>query len=381
MTLLSGGERRFIMETSDLKSKVLTLLPNRVWRTYFGGKEIERWQGMPNPADGEMPEDWIGSTVIARNPGREHVTDEGLSKVLLETGEQLYLKELIAKDPEGFLGKRHYEKFGDNPGVLVKIIDSLNRLIIQVHPDKFFAKSEMASDYGKTEAWYILGGRKVDGEEPYVLLGFKPGVTREAWIDMFNKQDIQGMINSLHKIYVKPGEMYFIEGGVPHAIGSGCFLIEIQEPTDYTMRVERKTPEGRVIPDQACHQGVGFDKLFDCFHYDSFTLEQTLNRWKVESKVLFNSDEAEVSQLIGEEQTNLFKMSQYKIKKQYEIQQEGIFSLAAITSGEGELEYGDEEKIHVKQGDFLFVPAGVKVIKCKSNGDTGFKMILCHPPV
>lgn len=369
------------VENIELKTKILTLLPNRVWRTYFGGREIERWQGFQCPSDSELPEDWVGSIVKARNPGRENIIDEGLSKVLFDSGEKVYLKELISKDPEGFLGKKHYEKFGNNPGVLVKIIDSLNRLSIQVHPDKEFAKKELASDYGKTEAWYILGGRKVDGEDPYVLMGFKPGITKEVWKDMFDKQDIPAMLNSLHKIYVKPGEAYFIEGGVPHAIGSGCFLIEIQEPTDYTLRVERKTPEGRIIPDQACHQGVGFKKLFDCFHYDSISLEETLNRWRIQPSIQFSGEEAEVSALINEGQTKLFKMYQYKIKKQYEIRQDGTFSLAVITSGEGELEYGNEDKREVKQGDFLFIPAGVESLMCRSNKETSLNMILCYPPV
>jgi len=46
-----------------------------------------------------------------------------------------------------------------------------------------------------------------------------------------------------------------IYGGVPHAIGSGCFLMEVQEPTDYTMRVEKMTPGGMTMSDELIHQG------------------------------------------------------------------------------------------------------------------------------
>ncbi len=66
------------------------------------------------------------------------------------------------------------------------------------------------------------------------------------------------MLDSLHKVPLTEGEVLLIEGGVPHAIGSGCFLIEIQEPTDYTLRVERTTVRGETLPDTACHQGAGF---------------------------------------------------------------------------------------------------------------------------
>lgn len=52
-------------------------------------------------------------------------------------------------------------------GVLVKFLDSAERLPIQVHPDKEKAKILFHSGYGKTEAWYILDGRKIHGENPY----------------------------------------------------------------------------------------------------------------------------------------------------------------------------------------------------------------------
>ena len=42
------------------------------------------------------------------------------------------------------------------------------------------------------------------------------------------------MLGLMNCLEVKPGETYLVKGGVPHAIGAGCTLIEIQEPTDYT---------------------------------------------------------------------------------------------------------------------------------------------------
>lgn len=54
---------------------------------------------------------------------------------------------------------------------------------------------------------------------------------------------------------------------MPHAIGAGCFLVEIRAPTD-TIRVERTTPSGFAVADSMCHQGLGFEKMFECFHYE-----------------------------------------------------------------------------------------------------------------
>ncbi len=100
----------------------------------------------------------------------------------------------------------------------------------------------LGSAFGKTESWYILGGREINGEKSAIYLGFREGVTEEIWKELFLKQDIQGMLSNLHRFEVNPGDAFIIYGGVPHAIGSGCFLMEVQEPTDYTMRVEKVTP-------------------------------------------------------------------------------------------------------------------------------------------
>jgi len=46
------------------------LPPNRVWRTYSGGRILDQIQGKPDPACSHFPEDWIGSATRAVNPGR-----------------------------------------------------------------------------------------------------------------------------------------------------------------------------------------------------------------------------------------------------------------------------------------------------------------------
>ena len=262
----------------------------------------------------------------------------------------------------------------------MKIIDSLNRLTIQVHPDKSFAKNVFASDYGKTEAWYIMGGRKVAGEEPYVLLGFKPGITEQKWRQVFNEQDISAMINCLHKIFVKPGEVYFIEGGVPHAIGSGCFLLEIQEPTDYTIRIERKTPEGMELPEFLCHQGAGFEKIFDCFHYDGYSWKETINKWRISPQNLStNSDAAETS-LIGNYCTKLFGIHHLSVHHNFQTGLEESFAIVIVVSGQGKAIY-DQGELVLKPADLLFIPAAIgKINWITESSDPKLEILKCYPP-
>jgi mannose-6-phosphate isomerase len=364
---------------SELQKKVIPLTSTRVWRTYYGGREIEKWEGIENPKDGDRPEEWIASVVNARNPGREHIKDEGLSKIKLEGYEDVTLKELIASNPESFLGKEHFHKYGNSTGVLAKIIDSLGRLTIQVHPDKKFALEEFHSQYGKTESWYILGGRQIEGEEPYILLGFKQGVTKEKWKALFENQDIDGMVNSLNKIRVQPGEVYFIEGGVPHAIGSGCFLIEVQEPTDYTIRVEKTTPEGNKISDLLIHQGLGFEKIFDCFHYEDLSVEEVLKRWRVLPQLVSKNDDGEEWVLIGERETNLFGLNKIVVNNNYKISSDDNFSVLVVASGVGKIVYEQGEH-NIKQGDFLFVPANIGTMKVIASNGSKLDLARCFPP-
>jgi len=74
--------------------EIIMLPPNRVWRTYLGGKVLDSIQNNPNPADTHFPEDWIASTTIAVNKGREQFKEEGLSKIEFEGGEEI-LKSLM----------------------------------------------------------------------------------------------------------------------------------------------------------------------------------------------------------------------------------------------------------------------------------------------
>ena len=96
-----------------------------------------------------------------------------------------------------------------------------------MHPDRPTALRLFQSQYGKTECWHILSGHPVNGEEPCIYYGFQPDMTRARWEALFHAQDIPGMLAGMQKYPVHPGDTILIEGGMPHAIGAGCFLVEI----------------------------------------------------------------------------------------------------------------------------------------------------------
>ena len=242
---------------------IAKLLPNRVRRTYLGGDRIDAFCGTagrarppsaPNGGRGAtalpempMPEDWMASTTTAFN-GTFEIEGEGLGR--LEDGR-------LVKDVVGTLP------------ILVKLLDSDERLVIQAHPTVPCAKRLFNSPVGKTECWYFLPGTAPDA---CVYLGFKPGITRAAWEKAFERQ--QGLLEMLHRIPVAAGDFVFVDGGMPHAIGGGCFMIELQEPSDLMVVAERFTPSGRRIPDAKMHGGVGWEKMFDVYEYGGPTFEE-----------------------------------------------------------------------------------------------------------
>jgi len=354
----------------------IKLAPTRVWRTYTGGKLLDELHSITGPHDGHFPEEWIISAVKARNTGREMFSEEGLS--FLENSD-ISLLSLIQKNSIDTLGEKHYKKFGAQTGVLVKIIDSAERLSIQVHPDKKTAKKLFNSDYGKTECWHILDCRMINNEKPCVYLGFKPGVTCERWVKLFNEQDTSGMLNSLHRFEVKKGDTFLIEGGVPHALGAGCFLIEIQEPTDYTIRTERITPAGFQISDFMCHQGLGFDTMFDCFHYDRYTAEEIRRKWYIPPKLMERTTSYTEYELIGYEDTEYFKMKFYEIYDECGIHNYDSFSGLYILSGKCTIYSGGIEQV-ADQGDQFFVPSVVSDCVIRNHGNKTVQVIQCFGP-
>lgn len=365
-------------DLEHISSGPLRLLFTRARRTYFGGALLEKLHGFAEPHDSFFPEEWVGSTVPAYGFG---VKDEGLSGVRLEGDDCVLLRDLIHLAPERFLGPRHVEKYGENPALLVKLIDSAERLSIQVHPDRQFAQSAFGSKFGKTEAWYILGTRKISGKDPYLLIGFKPWVTRNLWEELIRRQDTPAMIDCMHRVSPAPGEVYMIEGGLPHAIGCGCFLVEIQEPTDYTLRAEMSSPQGDPLPEQLIHQGIGFERLPDCFHYDTGTYEETIARYRVSSTIIDRQPGGVGQALTAPCAAELFTMVRMSVAGEFTCAVRDNYSLLVLVAGNGML-YWPGGSLPLDASSRLFLPYGMRGFTLVNTGGQNepLEVVQCSPP-
>lgn len=361
-------------EKKRMQKEPVMVSGERVWRTYLGGREISRLHGDQNGQDDHFPEEWMYSVTKACNVGREELT-EGLCKV--QGKNEKTLKEYIEEDPQEILGKRHTEIWGNNPGVLIKIIDSKERLTVQVHPDKEKAKELFGSAFGKTECWHILETREDSEEVPCIYLGFREGITKEQWQECFFDQDYDRMLSLMNRLEVRKGETYLVKGGVPHAIGAGCMIIEIQEPTDYTIRVEKVTPSGFCIDDRMCHQGLGFEKMFDCFKYDGEKEEDVRAEYCILPTLMEDGGEC----LIGYNDTPCFKIHRYFVgaAEHMNFGKEETFSCLYVRSGKGILktvsgEYG------IEKNSQFFIPADSGEYCIINKGDTPVEILKMYGP-
>ena len=121
-------------------------------------------------------------------------------------------------------GRRLNEIYPKFP-LLFKVIDAKTRLSVQVHPNEETCK--VTGGEPKTEMWCALS----DGP---IYTGLREGTTAA---------DVEAAVKSgrfenlLVRHEAKFGDVFFIPGGLVHAIGDGVKLYEVQQSSNTTFRL------------------------------------------------------------------------------------------------------------------------------------------------
>jgi mannose-6-phosphate isomerase len=203
-------------------------------RPYRGGAGIARFRGTPQPSP-FTPEDFVGSTT-------EVFAGGGVGLTVLPDGRTL--RDAVAADPVFFLGAHHVERFGARTMLLVKLLDTAERLFVHYHPDDAFAARHLGSPLGKTEAWAVIEAEP----DAYAALGFRRPVAStevEAW---WAGQDADAMLAAMNRVPLAAGDTLLVPAGLAHAIGPGVTLVELQQPTDLSILLERRSlPEADAL--------------------------------------------------------------------------------------------------------------------------------------
>ena len=372
----SAGARGFSAPSMSHRGRLLRLPPNRVWRTYPGGRTLDQLAAVPQPVDTHLAEDWIASTTRAVNRGREHLT-EGVSQVLVGAEEiPRDFAALLASDPEYFLGAAHAARFGTQPQLLVKFLDSGTRLHLQVHPTREFAQKFLGAPSGKTEAYHILATRD-DVADAFIYVGFQRPPSRAELRRMIETQDIAAMEACFDKIPVTPGDTFIIRGGTPHALGAGLFMVEIQEPSDLVARFEFERA-GYVLPESARFMGRGLEFCLDIFNLaplPSATVDARVRCRPRRLRALGPSSYQD--ELIGPNQTGCFRVLKSTLDAPV-LKTEPTATIAIVTLGSVTAETGGEVH-HFRRYEKFFLPAGLGPVRF-TPAPGGCEILECLPP-
>ena len=193
--------------------KFRLILKTVVW----GGEKIAPFKGIETEQH-NIGESWELSGV----KGNESVVSEG--ELAGRT-----ITDLIDEYKGALVGGKVYAENGNVFPLLIKFIDAKSDLSIQVHPDDRLA-AERHNSKGKTEMWYVVGA----DEGAHLLSGLNRDLTPEEYVSMVENNTIT---DALTDFKVKPGDVFFLPAGRIHAIGTGCFIAEIQQTSDITYRI------------------------------------------------------------------------------------------------------------------------------------------------
>ena len=193
--------------------KFRPILKSLLW----GGEKIAPYKGIAT-AQTNIGESWELSGV----EGDVSVVAEGP-----DAGKTL--TELIARDGAALLGKKNFERFGQEFPLLIKFIDARQDLSIQVHPDDKLAWERHRSK-GKTEMWYVVAA----DEGAHLRSGFAKQVTPAEYEASVADDTITDL---LADYAVRPGDVFFLPAGRVHSIGAGSFIAEIQQTSNITYRI------------------------------------------------------------------------------------------------------------------------------------------------
>ncbi len=327
--------------------KPIRLAPNNFHRFYRGGSGIAAFRGIAF-SDPYAPEDWVGSTTSTFG-----CDGPGLS--VLEDGR--LLRDAIQQDPEAYLGPAHVAGYGADPALLVKLLDPDQRLPVHCHPTRAFARQHLGLRYGKTEAWIVIATRVAD---PTVYLGFREAVDRErlaAWVEA---EQSDRLLQSVNPIRVTPGDTVLVPAGLPHAVGPGILIVELQEPTDLSVLMEWKglAIDGR----KEGHLGLGFDRVLqtvDCSAWPADRLTGIVNAGSGTSYFPPAADE-------------FFRAERIDAGQRLNAS----FAILIALEGEGRLHSADGEVMTLRRGDTILVPYAAGEARLEGS----VRAIRCLPP-
>ncbi len=288
----------------------------------WGGEKIAPYKGIETEQK-HIGESWELSGVA----GNESVVAEGPLK-----GKTI--AELVKEYKGELVGEHVYANTGDEFPLLIKFIDALTDLSIQVHPNDELAAVRHNGSKGKTEMWYV-----VDAAPGAHLL---TGLTEKITPEQYAAKVADGTITDVLARYdVHPGDVFFLPAGRIHAICGGCFIAEIQQTSNITYRIYDYGRLGLDGKPREVHTELAKDAI-DYTVYPDY-------------RTHYSPEQDEEQEVVS---CQYFTTSIYDLTLPYAKDLSGIdsFMVVMCLSGSGTLEV-DGSEVPVRQGETVLIPA------------------------
>ncbi len=311
---------------------------NRVFREYLGGKNYNRLFG-DEAIDSNFPEEWVASYVKAINP-QYFGSRDGVS-VIQDT--DIYFDDLLNNCKAQLLGDNKYD-------FLVKYIDSSIRLSAQVHPTPTFSQQHLHSTYGKTESWLVVDA----SADAKLYIGLKEPIDI-ATLDKIERNslhDKDAMCQIMQEVTPSVGDVYLIRGGLLHAIGQGCTIIEIQEPTDFTIKLENWSGNYR-IAENTKYLGLDREVALSCVDCHMFG-SKAINQAKITPSTVVDTPSYTKELLVTYQHTTCFATNRHTLHNGSFVM-DNAPSVYIVLQGKGAI-VGDNYYKEICVGDYYFIP-------------------------
>jgi mannose-6-phosphate isomerase len=303
----------------------------------WGGTDILPYKGLPSDAR-KIGESWELSHV-----------EQNFSVVSNGPLEGMTMDELIKIYGAQLLGTKVFRQSGRIFPLLIKFIDARDNLSIQVHPDDELA-GKRHNSLGKTEMWYVVKA----APDAILYSGFSQQIDADEYVRRIENNTIMDVLKSYR---VQPGDVFFLPAGRVHAIGSGCFIAEIQQTSNITYRIydyQRKDSNGN---ERELHTEAAKEAL-DYTLYPDY-------------KTSYTPRENEAIELVKCRYftTNLLHINK---TKQRDCTSLDSFVVYICTKGEAVIRDNKKNELHIRQGQTVLIPADTENITIETEQDSVF---------
>ena len=201
------------------------------------------------------------------------------------------------------------------------------------------------SPEGVTEGIGLDGSlHRVGKDRQFGTGGKHPASTGEHYGSrrIVDAQDLVAMETCFERVPVEAGDVLLVAGGVPHAIGPGVFMVEIQEPTDYVVRCEY-AHGGLELDEAARTMGLGLERVLDLFDYAEYPLADVKTRFGPQTRTIAETAGGREEVLLGAPQTDRLELRRIEARGEFALDSDGRFSILIVSEGEGRLRAGGWE--------------------------------------